>query len=166
MTTSTRSTACREKTFLTAATEVLIIGGGATGCGIMRDLSLQGIHCRLIDKQDLCAGASGGNHGLLHSGARYVLSDPQSAAECRREGAILKRIAPQCIEETGGLFVAVPGDDEDFIDHFPGLCAGAGIDCQHLAPRKARELEPQPDRRQSAPPTWCRTPPSILSAWP
>ena len=24
----------------------------------------------LIDKLDLCAGASGGNHGLLHSGAR------------------------------------------------------------------------------------------------
>ncbi len=142
MTTSPERVALPHKNIPTLTTEVLIIGGGVTGCGIMRDLSLRGIHCRLIDQKDLCAGASGGNHGLLHSGARYVLSDPQSAAECRREGAILKRIAPQCIEETGGLFVAVPGDDQEFIDNFPGLCTGAGIDCQPLAPREACELEP------------------------
>ena len=54
----------------TLETDVLIIGGGVTGAGIMRDLALRGIHSILIDKRDLCAGASGGNHGLLHSGAR------------------------------------------------------------------------------------------------
>ncbi len=142
MMTSPKRVASSHKNIPTLTTEALIIGGGVTGCGIMRDLSLRGIHCRLIDKQDLCAGASGGNHGLLHSGARYVLSDPQSATECRNEGAILKRIASQCIEETGGLFVAVPGDDEEFVDLFPGLCTVAGIDSQPLAPGKARELEP------------------------
>ena len=71
---------------LTVETEVLVIGGGVTGAGIMRDLALRDIHCLLIDKKDLCAGASGGNHGLLHSGSRYVLSDPHSAVECRKEG--------------------------------------------------------------------------------
>ena len=123
-------------------TDVLVIGGGATGTGIMRDLALRGIHSILIDKQDLCAGASGGNHGLLHSGARYVLSDPHSAVECREEGEILKKLAPQCIEDTGGLFVAVKGDDEEFIARFPQLCAAAGISCEPLSPKEARELEP------------------------
>ena len=52
----------------TFETEVLIIGGGVTGTGVMRDLALRGIHCLLIDRRDLNAGASGGNHGLLHSG--------------------------------------------------------------------------------------------------
>ncbi|WP_136808840.1 FAD-dependent oxidoreductase [Desulfosediminicola flagellatus] len=126
----------------TVTTEVLVIGGGATGTGIMRDLALRGIHSILIDKQDLCAGASGGNHGLLHSGARYVLSDPHSAAECREEGKILKKLASQCIEDTGGLYVAVKGDDEDFIAKFPQLCEAAGIPCEPLTPAKARELEP------------------------
>lgn len=126
----------------TVSTKVLIIGGGATGTGIMRDLALRGIHCRLIDKHDLCAGASGGNHGLLHSGARYVLSDPHSAQECREEGEILKRLAPQCIENTGGLFVAVKGDDEDFASRFPDLCKAAGIPCEILSPEEALELEP------------------------
>jgi glycerol-3-phosphate dehydrogenase len=126
----------------TVETEVLVIGGGATGTGIMRDLALRGIHSRLIDKQDLCAGASGGNHGLLHSGARYVQSDPHSAIECREEAEILKRLAPQCIEDTGGLFVAVQGDDEEFAAKFPHLCAAAGIPCESLTPDEARELEP------------------------
>jgi len=127
----------------TVETDVLIIGGGATGTGIMRDLALRSVHCRLIDKQDLCAGASGGNHGLLHSGARYVLSDPHSARECREEGEILKRTSSQCIENTGGLFVAVKGDDEGFIREFPKLCQAAGIQVQELSPQDALELEPQ-----------------------
>ena len=131
-------------------TEVLIIGGGATGAGIMRDLALRGIHSLLIDKKDLCAGASGGNHGLLHSGGRYVFSDPQSAIECREEGHILKRVLPQCIEQTGGLFVAVDGDDEDFAANFPGLCAAAGISCTPLLPGEARELEPALSERVMA----------------
>ena len=123
-------------------TEVLIIGGGVTGAGIMRDLALRDIHCLLIDRQDLCAGASGGNHGLLHSGARYVSNDQQAAVECRQESEILKRLAAQCVENTGALFVAVEGDEEDFVDHFPALCKQAGISCTSITPSEARKIEP------------------------
>jgi glycerol-3-phosphate dehydrogenase len=123
-------------------TEVLIIGGGVTGVGIMRDLALRGIHSILVDKRDLCAGASGGNHGLLHSGARYVSNDLHSAVECRREGALLKQLAPHCIESTGGLFVAVEGDEQGFIDNFPHLCLQADISCELLTPAEARLQEP------------------------
>jgi glycerol-3-phosphate dehydrogenase len=126
----------------TLETEVLIIGGGVTGAGIMRDLALRGIHSLLIDKRDLCAGASGGNHGLLHSGGRYVSTDPGAAIECRQENALLKRLAPQCIETAGGLFVAVAGDDAAFAEQFPVLCQRAGIDCEELRPAEARRLEP------------------------
>jgi len=126
----------------TLETEVLIIGGGVTGAGIMRDLSLRGIHCILIEKRDLCAGASGGNHGLLHSGSRYVSNDLQSAIECRIEGQILKSIAPHCIEETGGLFVSVAGDDEEFGHHFPRYCQRADIDCIEIPISEAHDMEP------------------------
>jgi glycerol-3-phosphate dehydrogenase len=123
-------------------TEVLIIGGGATGAGVMRDLALRGIHCLLIDRRDLNAGASGGNHGLLHSGGRYVSSDTETASECRREGELLKRLAPQCIDDCGGLFVAVEGDDPAFAARFPDACAAAGIPCEPLTPDVARAREP------------------------
>ena len=123
-------------------TEVLVIGGGVTGTGVMRDLALRGVHCLLIDKRDLCAGASGGNHGLLHSGARYVQSDPPAAIECREESNILKRLAPNCIEETGGIFISVEGDDQKFGERFPELCGKAGISCEEISPARALELEP------------------------
>jgi glycerol-3-phosphate dehydrogenase len=123
-------------------TEVLIIGGGVTGAGIMRDLALRGIHSILVDKRDLCAGASGGNHGLLHSGARYVSNDLQAARECRQENELLKRLARQCIEGTGGLFVAVDGDDPQFAEQFPAFCRQASIACEELTIAEAKRLEP------------------------
>ena len=92
--------------------QVLIIGAGVTGTGIARDLALRGISSLFIEKGNINDGASGRNHGLLHSGARYVGSDLDSASECTQEARILKRIAPHCIEETKGLYVAVKGDDE------------------------------------------------------
>ena len=96
-------------------TPVLIIGGGITGTGLARDLALRGLKCTVVEKGDINSGASGANHGLLHSGARYVSSDPGSAAECMRESLILKSMARNCIEETGGLFVAIEGDDENYV---------------------------------------------------
>lgn len=123
-------------------TQVLIIGGGATGTGLARDLALRGIQCILVERQDLNAGASGANHGLLHSGARYVSDDPFSAKQCVDEGKILKKLAPQCIEETGGLFVAVEGDDERYVADFPHLCFRCGIKARELDVQEAGELEP------------------------
>ena len=49
-------------------TEVLIVGGGVTGVGILRDLSMRGVKTLLIEKADLMNGASSRYHGLLHSG--------------------------------------------------------------------------------------------------
>ena len=123
-------------------TQVLIIGGGVTGAGLARDLALRGVHCVLVEKHDINAGASGSNHGLLHSGARYVSSDMHSAEECRDEGRILKKMAPDCIEDTGGLFVAVAGDDETYISEFPQLCTKSQIPVKELDIKEAREMEP------------------------
>lgn len=129
-------------TYRTLATQVLIIGGGATGTGLARDLALRGVACIMVEKQDINAGASGGNHGLLHSGARYIASDPAAARECRDEGAIIKRLAPQCVEDTGGLFVAVKGDDESYIAEFAARCARCGIAAAEVDPKDALEMEP------------------------
>ncbi|MBU1168566.1 MAG: anaerobic glycerol-3-phosphate dehydrogenase subunit A [Proteobacteria bacterium] len=123
-------------------TQVLIVGGGVTGTSVLRDLTLRGIHCVLVESKDMNAGASGANHGLLHSGARYAVSDPEAALECRIESEILKQTLPQCIENTGGLFVAVKGDDENFIADFPHYCSKAKILAEKISLDHARELEP------------------------
>jgi len=126
----------------TLETQVLIIGGGATGTGIARDLSLRGFDVILIEKQDLNAGASGGNHGLLHSGARYVCSDPEAAVECSKELNIIKKIAPHCVENTGGFFVAVRGDDEKYIADFPNMCRASDIPFNKIDITNAMQMEP------------------------
>ncbi len=123
-------------------TQVLIIGAGVTGTGLARDLALRGVACIVLEKQDVNAGASGGNHGLLHSGARYISSDPASAAECHIENQLLKKRAPHCIESTGGLFVAVAGDDEAYIADFPDACRRCGIPVHALDIEEAKALAP------------------------
>ena len=126
----------------TISTQVLIIGGGATGTGLARDLALRGVNCVLVDKKDINAGATGANHGLLHSGARYVASDAAAARECRQEGALIKRLAPQCVEDTGGLFIGVRGDDDAYIADFPARCRQCGISATAIDPKDALEMEP------------------------
>lgn len=123
-------------------TQVLIIGGGVTGTGLARDLALRGIGCVVAEKGDINAGASGGNHGLLHSGARYVESDPASARECHEEGQRLKRLAPHCIDDSGGLFVAVQGDDERYIADFPGMSGRCRIPARAVDLGDLHEMEP------------------------
>jgi glycerol-3-phosphate dehydrogenase len=123
-------------------TEVLIVGGGATGVGIARDLSLRGIPSLLIEKGDFTSGASGRNHGLLHSGGRYAVTDPETARECIAENRILRKIAPHCIEETDGLFISLPEDGLDFRDQFLRACETANIPTTILSHDEALGLEP------------------------
>ena len=88
--------------------DVIIIGGGITGVSTARDCALRGLKTVLVERDDLTAGATGRNHGLLHSGSRYAVTDRESAAECIRENLILKMIASQCIVDTGGLSITLP----------------------------------------------------------
>lgn len=94
--------------------DVIIIGGGATGAGIARDCALRGLSVTLLERHDIATGATGRNHGLLHSGARYAVTDAESARECIAENQILRRIARHCVEPTNGLFITLPEDDLGF----------------------------------------------------
>lgn len=123
-------------------TDVIIIGGGATGAGIARDCALRGVNCVLLERRDIATGATGRNHGLLHSGARYAVNDSESAKECIEENKILRRIARHCIDETEGLFITLPEDDLSYQKQFIQSCTQAGIEAIAIDPDLARHLEP------------------------
>src|SRR5438132_10245888 len=94
-----------------SSTGVVVIGGGSTGAGVLRDLSLRGIDAILVEKGDLASGTTGRSHGLLHSGGRYCVNDLAAAIECVEEGRILRRCARSTVEDTGGYFVSVTEED-------------------------------------------------------
>ena len=122
--------------------DVIIIGGGATGAGIARDCALRGLRVTLLERHDIATGATGRNHGLLHSGARYAVTDGESARECISENQILKRIARHCIEATDGLFITLPEDDIAFQQTFINACTAAGISAEAIDPQQALRMEP------------------------
>ncbi|MBQ9449772.1 MAG: anaerobic glycerol-3-phosphate dehydrogenase subunit A [Bacteroidales bacterium] len=122
--------------------DVIIIGGGITGAGTQRDCAMRGLRTLLIERSDIATGASGRNHGLLHSGARYAVNDPESAEECIRENRILRQIAAHCVEETEGLFITLPEDDLGYQKTFVEACQRAGIDAEIIDPELARRMEP------------------------
>src|SRR5579863_6914807 len=124
-------------------TDVLVIGGGITGAGVAWDASLRGLDVILVERLDLAEGTSGRFHGLLHSGARYVVKDPPAARECIAESRILKRIAAVCVEDTGGLFVTTPWDDPEYADRFASACGQTGVDCEEIPAAQALLQEPR-----------------------
>lgn len=130
------------KDFTTKHYDVIIIGGGITGAGTARDCAMRGMKVLLVEKDDLTNGATGRNHGLLHSGARYAVTDQSSATECIKENMILRKVARHCVEETDGLFITLPEDDLAYQATFVEACQKAGINAEIIDPEEARHIEP------------------------
>lgn len=131
-------------------TTVVVIGGGATGMGTLRDLCMRGVPAILLEQGGLAHGTSSRFHGLLHSGGRYAVNDNESARECIEENMIVRRIGRQCVEETEGFFALTPGDDPAYVTPWAEACHKAGIDAQELDVAEALRLEPNlaPDIRR------------------
>jgi glycerol-3-phosphate dehydrogenase len=131
----------------TLDTDVLVIGGGSTGAGVAWDSALRGLHVTLVDRQDFATGTSGRFHGLLHSGGRYAVKDPASARECAAENRILRQVAADCIEDTGGLFVSTPEDDLEYADRFLAAASAVGMEVEEVpvgvALREEARLNPK-----------------------
>ena len=122
--------------------DVIIVGGGITGAGTARDCALRGLRTLLVERNDIATGATGRNHGLLHSGARYAVTDRESATECIEENMILKKIARHCVDDTSGLFITLPEDDLDYQATFVKACNAAGIKAEVMDPKEAIRMEP------------------------
>lgn len=81
--------------------ELIVIGGGVTGCGIALDAASRGIKTALIEKGDIASGTSSKSTKLIHGGLRYLKQlDIALVHESGTERAIVNRLAPHlCIPE-------------------------------------------------------------------
>ena len=90
---SARTRANNIKTFKTEPLDVLVIGGGIVGAGLIRDLALNGgIKAGLIEQGDFANGNSSATSQLVHGGFRYLLKrDIDLVKKSRKEREILQR---------------------------------------------------------------------------
>ena len=142
--------------------DVLVIGGGATGAAVLRDVARRGFKSLLVERSDFGTGTTGRYHGLLHSGGRYVGKDKLAARECIDENRVLRRIAPASIEDTGGYFIATPDDSDDYVEAFADNCNASGVDCDEVkvADLLAREPALNPRTRRAF-----RVPDGSIEPW-
>ncbi|PKA54997.1 Glycerol-3-phosphate dehydrogenase SDP6, mitochondrial [Apostasia shenzhenica] len=56
----------------TSPLDVLVIGGGATGCGVALDAASRGLRVGLVERDDFSSGSSSRSTKLIHGGVRYL----------------------------------------------------------------------------------------------
>ena len=121
--------------------KIVVIGGGATGCGVARDLVLRGYETTLIESGNLGSGTSSRSHGMLQSGSRYAVTETSFAAECYQERKIISTIFPQAVKLIGGLFISLPNDPEDYPEKFLNCCQIAKIPIEEIPIKEVLESE-------------------------
>lgn len=119
---------------------VLVVGGGALGTAIARDLAIRGLDATLVERGTLASGPTGRMHGILYAGAR-VPDDRGLARHVLRENRTLKDIAGHCVEPTGTLFLA-RDDSSTAVEDFRKEAELRSIPTEQLDGDEAREREP------------------------
>ena len=79
--------------------DLLVIGGGITGCGVARDAAMRGLKVALVERDDFASGTSGRSSRLVHGGIRYLEHGQlRLVYESIRERETLLRIAPHLVK--------------------------------------------------------------------
>jgi glycerol-3-phosphate dehydrogenase len=102
--------------------DLLVVGGGITGCGIARDAALRGLSVALVEKDDFASGTSSRSSRLVHGGVRYLEHGHlhlvfESSAERRR----LLELAPHLVRPLAFTWPVYDGD------RIPRWKLGAGL---------------------------------------
>jgi glycerol-3-phosphate dehydrogenase len=86
--------------------DVLVIGGGVTGCGAALDAATRGLSVALVEKRDFAAGTSSRSSKLIHGGLRYLEQfDIRLVREALHERKLLvEKLAPHLVHSMPLLF--------------------------------------------------------------
>ena len=125
------------------STEVLVIGGGATGCGLSSMiwpsvalsaccLSVEGCRWGPPGGSMVCCTAGDATSPTIH---RRPASASQRTEYCAGR-------CPHAIEDTGGLFVTTPWDPPEFADQFYRACLACDIPVEEISPAEMLQREP------------------------
>jgi glycerol-3-phosphate dehydrogenase len=86
--------------------DLVVVGGGVTGCGAALDAATRGLSVALVEQRDWAAGTSSRSSKLIHGGLRYLEQlDFRLVREALREQTLLlTRLCPHLVRPVPFLF--------------------------------------------------------------
>ncbi len=123
--------------------DLLVVGGGITGCGVAREAALRGLKVALVEARDFASGTSSRSTRLIHGGLRYLRQgELRLVRESVRERQVLLSMAPHLVRPLPFLFPVYAGDP----DPLPAVRLGIAV-YNRLGglPIQSRELLLPPD---------------------
>jgi len=93
-----------------AGVDLLVIGGGITGAGVLRDAATRGLRALLVEREDFASGTSSRSSKLIHGGLRYIGEGHLAMTrESCRERDRMMRLDPDLVRPLEFLFPAYRG---------------------------------------------------------
>jgi glycerol-3-phosphate dehydrogenase len=90
--------------------DVLVIGGGISGAGVLLEAARRGLRALLVERHDFAWGTSSRSSKLVHGGLRYLKDGHiRLTAESVREREMLLACAPGLVEPQGFAFAQYDG---------------------------------------------------------
>ena len=91
--------------------DLVIIGGGITGCGVALDAAQRGLRVLLVEREDIASGTSSRSSKLIHGGLRYLkqMQFRITRLACRERDRML-RLSPHLVHPVRFLYPASHGD--------------------------------------------------------
>lgn len=130
--------------------DVLVIGGGIVGSGVVRDAAMRGVRAGLVERHDFAFGTSSRSSRLLHGGLRYLEQGRVGLVhEASVEKKTLSHIAPHLADPLAFIFPAYRGNGRPKwqlgigVKIYDLLCAGKNFGpSSTLSLERTRELLP------------------------
>jgi glycine/D-amino acid oxidase-like deaminating enzyme len=128
--------------------DVVVVGGGIVGCAVAYELSRRGLKVVLVERDELAAGASGRNHGLLVSPLDPILVPMAEATLAYYRTFAASSSFELTIDDDALGYLLVAADDE--AERTAGqleadAAASCGVPVEHLTPADVLRLEPAID---------------------
>jgi glycerol-3-phosphate dehydrogenase len=147
------NTGWRERTWidLDQSWDLIIIGGGITGAGVLRQAVQAGLKTLLVEAHDFGAGTSSRSSKLVHGGLRYLRTGQlKLTLESVQEREYLLKQGRGLVNQLGFLYVRKRGD------HVPGWMFGLGLCAYDLMARQWQHRSyDNYDMRDLCPPLTC-----------
>ena len=122
--------------------DVIVIGGGITGAGIVRDAARRGLRVALFEQNDIAYGTSSRSSKLIHGGLRYLEEYEFSLVfESVSERRVVLDLAPHLVNPQAFLFPVYQGSRKSLrlIDAGMWLYDGLAL---FRSPKRHRTLKP------------------------